>query len=558
MQERLRWGDWGEEAFALARAQGRPLLLALTARWCLACRRMDEETWSHPGVAAAVERATVPLKVDADARPDLYDRYHLGGLPTTALLTPAGDFIRGGTFLSPPRLFALLEAGLADFAAGRRPGPRRPRPRAGPPRLVDEVVARLRRRADPEHGGFGVAPKQPEVEALTLLLRLWRAGGDASLAALARASLDAIMRHLQDADGGFFRYAAGADWSGPHTEKLALDQARLARLCLEAGVALEAPAYLHAAGAALGHARRRLADDRGRVFSSIPARAGPASDDRAAEGDAAGDDDAPPADRRRFAGAGAAMVSAGRLALAVTGEDAGFAPEYRLLAPSGAVPHRLDEPGGLSGLLRDQALALGAALDEYRLGGDPGLLEWSRRLADWSLEHLWDEGASAFRAVPDGLVEPAALPPLFPLVANGEMALGLADLAAHAGREDYRGHAARIVASLGAAAARSPAGAAVALAAQRLEAGPAEADLRGERGDPRALDLARAALAALGPMAVLRWKAGGPPALTLCAGDLCLPPLDEPMDLLRTLADLGMAPQGILGLWSPSSGQNGN
>src|SRR5262249_23613635 len=120
----IHWLDWGAEAFARSRAESKPLLLSLTARWCHACHRMDEETGADPGVAAAVERAAVPVKVDAAARPVLYGRYHLGGLPTTELLTPDGDFVRGGTFLSPPQFFAFLDAALADFRAGRRPAPR--------------------------------------------------------------------------------------------------------------------------------------------------------------------------------------------------------------------------------------------------------------------------------------------------------------------------------------------------------------------------------------------------------------------------------------------------
>ncbi len=242
----LRWEDWGDAAFARARDTGRPLLLALTARWCGACHRMDAETWDDPGVAARVAEVAVPVRVDADARPDVYGRYHLGGLPTTALLTAEGDFLRGGTFLSPTQLFGLLDAAAADLRDGRRPAPRpRPAPAPGRPSappaaaspgaLVAEVVARLVHRADREHGGFGGAPKHPEPDAVTLLLRESRRRPDAALESIARAALDAIAQHLVDPeDGAFFRYGAAEDWSGPHTEKVTLDQAALIRLFLEA------------------------------------------------------------------------------------------------------------------------------------------------------------------------------------------------------------------------------------------------------------------------------------------------------------------------------------
>src|SRR6266478_8148630 len=144
----IKWAAWGDEAFARARALGKPVLLSLTARWCHACHRMDEETWDDPGVAAAVERATFPVRVDADARPDVYGRYHLGGLPSTALLTPDGDFIRGATYLSRPQFFAFLEAALGDWRSGRRPARRPPAAPRTPAGLVED---RKRTRLTPRH-----------------------------------------------------------------------------------------------------------------------------------------------------------------------------------------------------------------------------------------------------------------------------------------------------------------------------------------------------------------------------------------------------------------------
>jgi hypothetical protein len=535
------WLEWGDEAFARARELGKPILLSLTARWCEACHRMDEETWQDPGVAAAVERHTVPVRVDADARPDVYGCYHLGGLPTTAILTPDGGFVRGGTFLSPPQFFAFLDTALADFKSGRLPGERARRSAPPPQNLVDEVIARLLRRADAEHGGFGLAPKRPEVHAVTLLLRHWRQSRDGALERAIRATLDAVVAHLTDPrDGGFFRYAAGGDWSGPHTEKVTLDQAQVARLLLEAGAALGEPRYVLSARQALAHARRRLADDEGRVFASVAADPAYYAGVRSAE-------DLPAVDRRRFADSGAAMVTASWLDFALSGEPPSFDAEFRRAAAEGCVPHRLDERDGPAGLLMDQALAVAATLIEYRLTGSAPLLGWAERAARWSVEHLWDERTGAFRVAPEG---PAGvrLPPHRPLEGNGEMALALSDLAAHTGRAEDARHAERLVETLGPQAVLSPAGPAVALVAQRLAARPAEADLEGDPADPRTRDLARAVIAALGPTAVVRWNSGPRPSVTLCVGDLCLPSIEDPRELLQSLIDLDLAPGGILAL----------
>ena len=114
----IRWEAWGEAVFERARREAKPALLVLTARWCHACHRMDEDTWDDPGVTALVERIAVPVKVDADARPDVYARYHLGGLPSVALLVLT-SFIRG-TFLTVAEL-RVLDGAVADWRAGRRP-----------------------------------------------------------------------------------------------------------------------------------------------------------------------------------------------------------------------------------------------------------------------------------------------------------------------------------------------------------------------------------------------------------------------------------------------------
>jgi len=525
---------------------------------------MDEDTWDDLGVAALVERVAVPVKVDADARPDVYARYHLGGLPSVALLDADGDFIRGATFLTVAELHAFLEGALADWGAGRRPAKRATPARAAPVDLVDAVVARLVKRADREHGGFGVAPKLPEVEAVTLLLRRWRSTREAALERIARGSIDAVLAHLGDPrDGGVFRYAAGADWSGAHTEKLALDQALIARLLLEAGTALPEPRYVEAARGVLAHARRRLADREGRVFSSVAADpeyyARRSGDGGAARGGAPAMRDEPPetpseplpqVDTRRFADGSAAMIAASSLALAVTHEDLGFSPEYRAGAAAGPLPHRLDEPGGVRGLLRDHALGLIAALAEYRLTGDRATLAWAEGVAAFAIEQLWDEEACAFRTEPAAGHGEVALPRMHPLLGNGEMAVALADLADHTGRAEYARNAERVVAALAGRAALSPAGPALALAALRLADQPPEADLDGKSEDPSTRALARAAVAALGPTVIVRWTGTGTPALTLCARDLCLPPIADPRHLLQALMKVDLAPHGILALWS--------
>jgi uncharacterized protein YyaL (SSP411 family) len=299
--------------------------------------------------------------------------------------------------------------------------------------------------------------------------------------------------------------------------------------------------YVDTGREALAHARRRLADAEGRVFASVEA-------DPEYYAFAERTDEMPAVDRRRFADASAAATSAAWYGLAVTGDPPALQSHFRASAPDGAIPHCLDEAAGprVLGFLHDQALGIESTLMEYRLTGDPALIGWADRAAKWSVCHLWDGEAGAFRMAPARADGTPDLAPIFPLLANGEMATALVSLDAQAGREEYRRYAERVVLTLGPQALASPAGPAVALAAQALSGKPAEAEVAGDRFDPQACALAQAAVAVFGPATVIRWKAESTASITLCVGDRCLPPSRSPRDFLRSVVDSGLAPGVIL------------
>ena len=80
----IMWLDWDASAFARAARERKPVLLSITAAWCGACHEMDRTTYADPRVGAIVHERFVPVRVDTDRRPDINERYNLGGWPTTA------------------------------------------------------------------------------------------------------------------------------------------------------------------------------------------------------------------------------------------------------------------------------------------------------------------------------------------------------------------------------------------------------------------------------------------------------------------------------------------
>src|SRR5579864_978184 len=194
----IGWQPWSASAFDLARRTGRPILLSISAVWCHWCHVMDETTYSNQGVIDLISREYVPIRVDNDVRPDINQRYNMGGWPTTAFLTPSGDILTGATYMPPDqmadalaRVAAYYHANQAEIASKALEG--RKRAATGVSRSageldaasVDAVLEAVTSAYDPRYGGFGSAPKFPQTDAILLLLEQARVRGDPALGQMA-------------------------------------------------------------------------------------------------------------------------------------------------------------------------------------------------------------------------------------------------------------------------------------------------------------------------------------------------------------------------------------
>jgi uncharacterized protein YyaL (SSP411 family) len=267
MHNPVDWYPWGPEALGRARREGRPLLVSIGYSACHWCHVMERESFEDPETAALMNRLFVNVKVDREERPDV-DRIYMdtvtalsghGGWPLTVFCTPDGRPFYGGTYYPPeprhglPSFRQVLEAverawrtrgdevrrSAAEIveALGRRP--------AGvasePPGVTTGVrgALRLLQGADPEHGGFGGAPKFPTPAYLDLLL----AAADHLPERKAREALDHVALTCREMarggvydqlGGGFHRYSVDAHWGVPHFEKMLYDQGQLLRSYTEA------------------------------------------------------------------------------------------------------------------------------------------------------------------------------------------------------------------------------------------------------------------------------------------------------------------------------------
>ncbi|SIT70882.1 thioredoxin domain-containing protein [Microbacterium sp. RU33B] len=261
----VAWFPWGEEAFAEARRRDVPVMVSIGYSTCHWCHVMARESFQDAATAAELDAGFVAVKVDREEHPDVDAAYmaaaaaftpHLGW-PLTVFTTPDGGPFYAGTYFPPepraglPSFRQVLGAvrtaweerraqvdgtadairdALADVGAKPRAGGRV----VALGDLVD-AAASLAAREDPQHGGFGDAPKFPIATALRFLQALRTDAPDA--AAVADRALAAMAAsELRDpVEGGFFRYATQRDWSVPHYERMLTDNALLLDVARESG-----------------------------------------------------------------------------------------------------------------------------------------------------------------------------------------------------------------------------------------------------------------------------------------------------------------------------------
>src|SRR5690348_5123708 len=106
----IHWRAWSPATFAEARRAGKPVLVDAVATWCHWCHVMDAQTYGDPAVAALVDSAFIPVRVDIDQHPDAAELYADIGWPGTAIYAPDGKALdRERGFIEPVGFKALLK-----------------------------------------------------------------------------------------------------------------------------------------------------------------------------------------------------------------------------------------------------------------------------------------------------------------------------------------------------------------------------------------------------------------------------------------------------------------
>lgn len=252
------WFPWGDEAFARAKAEDRPIFLSVGYSTCHWCHVMEKESFENDAIAGLLNRYFVPIKVDREERPDV-DRIYMsalqamgqdGGWPMSMFLTPDLRPFWGGTYFPPAPRYGrsgfpeILErihriwaserpnitesaervtAYLQDLSQGGSSGQR------VTSAVLETCFTQLEQTFDTQMGGFGEGAKFPRPSTFHFLLRNYTRTGNTRSLAIAEQTLRAmaaggIYDHI---GGGFHRYTVDRQWRVPHFEKMLYDQAQI-------------------------------------------------------------------------------------------------------------------------------------------------------------------------------------------------------------------------------------------------------------------------------------------------------------------------------------------
>lgn len=253
------WHPWGDEAFAIAEAEDKPVFLSIGYSTCHWCHVMEVESFDNTEVAKILNKHFVSIKLDREQYPDIDEIYMTGvqlmsghgGWPMSSFLLPDGKPFFGATYFPAPTFIALLnqiaggwqdkrselESSAASISESidRLLGDRKP-PEGMSQDLLSKTIAAILTREDPTFGGLAGSPKFPQEPLLLLLLDKAHRDRDATAYDFAFRALQAMAQGgiYDQIAGGFHRYSVDSQWLVPHFEKMLYNQSQLSACYLKA------------------------------------------------------------------------------------------------------------------------------------------------------------------------------------------------------------------------------------------------------------------------------------------------------------------------------------
>ncbi len=295
----VHWQEWGEEAFALAKKENKPLIISIGYAACHWCHVMEHQSFSQQDVADFMNENFVCIKVDREERPDV-DRIYMdaaqiingqGGWPLNAFALPDGKPFFAGTYFPKDRWMEILAKisdlyknenqkvvnyanqltdGINTHSIDVQPNIRET---TYSKQEYEELFDSFRNQIDYELGGFNRAPKFPLPIAWEFLLQYSYLTKNEDALNAVKLTLDEMAKGgiYDQVGGGFARYSVDEYWKVPHFEKMLYDNAQLISLYSHAYQITKKERYAEIIKESFDFVIRELSDKNGGFYSSLNA-----------------------------------------------------------------------------------------------------------------------------------------------------------------------------------------------------------------------------------------------------------------------------------------------
>lgn len=305
----VNWFPWGDEALQKARVENKPILVSIGYAACHWCHVMERESFEDEGTAQVMNDYFINIKIDREERPDL-DHIYMdavqamtgsGGWPLNVFLTPDCKPFYGGTYFPPVRAHNRMSWKETLHTIHQSYQEKNNEIVAQADNLMDHLrnanafgisksdqvtkssiftqeniallAENILKQADTDWGGFGKAPKFPQIFSIQFLLRHYHFTKDEAALQQALLSLDKMIYGgiYDQLGGGFARYSTDNKWLAPHFEKMLYDNALLLGVMAEAYQITNNKLYSETLAHTIAFIEREMLDVDGGFYSALDA-----------------------------------------------------------------------------------------------------------------------------------------------------------------------------------------------------------------------------------------------------------------------------------------------